>query len=95
MPIFWKELLIRLTVCSLCIMSICYFGYFPYWVRGWDCGSDCANSWLLFTVYEPRCEKTGLRGFLPGPTQTGLYNHRRWLEAEISHLGSRGIELSV
>ena len=25
---------------------------------------------------EPRYEKTGLRGFLPGPTQTGLYNHR-------------------
>ena len=30
---------------------------------------------------EPRCEKTGLRGFRPGPTQTGLYNHKRWLEA--------------
>ena len=26
---------------------------------------------------EPRCEKTGLRGFRPGPTQTGLYNNRR------------------
>ena len=24
--------------------------------------------------------KTGLRGFRPGPTQTGLYSHRRWLE---------------
>ena len=33
------------------------------------------------TEYEPRCEKTGLRGFLPGPIQTGLYTHRRWLEA--------------
>ena len=32
-------------------------------------------------VYEPLCEKTGLRGFRPGPTQTGLYSHRRWLEA--------------
>ena len=29
---------------------------------------------------EPRCEKTGLRGFRPGPTQTGLYRHRRSLE---------------
>ena len=29
---------------------------------------------------EPRCEKTGLRGFRTGPTQTGLYSHRRWLE---------------
>ena len=32
-------------------------------------------------LYEPRCEKTGLRGFRPGPTQTGLYSHRGWLEA--------------
>ena len=31
--------------------------------------------------YETRCEKTGLRGFRPGPTQIGLYSHRRWLEA--------------
>ena len=30
---------------------------------------------------EPRCEKTGLRGFRPGPTQTGLYSHGSWLEA--------------
>ena len=29
----------------------------------------------------PRSEKTGLRGFRPGLTQTGLYSHRRWLEA--------------
>ena len=28
-------------------------------------------------IYEPRSEKTGLRGFRPGPTQTGLYSHRR------------------
>ena len=26
---------------------------------------------------EPRSEKTGLRGFRPGPTQTGLYSDRR------------------
>ena len=32
-------------------------------------------------IYEPRSEKTGLRGFRPGPTQTGLYSHRRWLES--------------
>ena len=31
-------------------------------------------------IFEPRCEKTGLRGFRPGPTQTGQYIHRRWLE---------------
>ena len=28
-----KELLIRLTFCSLRIMSICNFGYFPFWLR--------------------------------------------------------------
>ena len=32
-------------------------------------------------TYEPRCEKTGFRGFRPGLTQTGLYNQRRWLES--------------
>ena len=37
--------------------------------------------WLAFILspYEPRSEKTGLRGFRPGPKQTGLYSHRRWL----------------
>ena len=33
------------------------------------------------TLFEPRCEKTGLQGFRPGLTQTGLCSHRRWLEA--------------
>ena len=31
--------------------------------------------------YEPRRERTGLRGFRPGPTQTDLYSHRNGLEA--------------
>ena len=30
--------------------------------------------------FQPRCEKTGLRGFRPDPTQTELYSHRIWLE---------------
>ena len=36
---------------------------------------------ILKCTLEPFCEKTGLRGFRPGPTQTGLYSHRRWQEA--------------
>ena len=32
-------------------------------------------------VNVPCCEKIGLRGLRPGPTQTRLYNHTRWLEA--------------
>ena len=39
------------------------------------------NNIRRYTLYEPRCEKTGLRGLRPGPTQTWLYSHRRWLEA--------------
>ena len=30
---------------------------------------------------EPLREKTNNLGFRPGLTQTGLYSHRRWLEA--------------
>ena len=30
---------------------------------------------------QPRCEKTGLRGFQPGLTQTRLFSHIRLLEA--------------
>ena len=38
------------------------------------------NKYLV--IYnEPRREKTGLRGFRPGPTQTGLYKLRKELEA--------------
>ena len=33
------------------------------------------------SVFEPRREKTGLRGFRPGPTQTRLHNHTRRPEA--------------
>ena len=32
-------------------------------------------------LIEPRREKTGLRDFRPGPTQTGLYKLRKELEA--------------
>ena len=32
-------------------------------------------------VHEPVHEKTNNLGFRPGLTQTGLYSHRRWLEA--------------
>ena len=31
---------------------------------------------IVSLVFEPRSEKTGLRGFRPGPTQTELYSHR-------------------
>ena len=44
------------------------------------CKPDFRVSYFTIII-EPRCEKTGLRGFRLCPTQTGLYSHRRRLEA--------------
>ena len=46
----------------------------------WKCPVLQINC-LSIHIYEPRCEKTDLRGFRPGPTQIRLYRHRRWQEA--------------
>ena len=35
----------------------------------------------FFLYAEPRCKKNSLRGFRPGPAQTGLYSHRKLLKA--------------
>ena len=43
-PSFGKELLTRLTICSLCILTICKFSYFPFWFLGLALGSDCSRS---------------------------------------------------
>ena len=40
-------------------------------------GTPPCRFFTCYEPYEPRSEKTGLRGFRPGPTQTGLYSHRR------------------
>ena len=36
---------------------------------------------FVSVLIEPRHEKTDLREFRPGPTQTGLCTYRRWLDA--------------
>ena len=36
---------------------------------------------MKILIFEPLREKTNNLGFRPGPTQTGLYCHRRMLEA--------------
>ena len=43
-PPFGKWLLVRLTICSLCVLTICNSSYFPFWFRGLDLGSDCLSS---------------------------------------------------
>ena len=41
-----------------------------------------SNSYAsIITIIEVVREKTNNLGFRPGPTQIGLYSHRRWLEA--------------
>ena len=59
-------------------LSICFI-HFKTYPQTWVYISHWFNC-LVGTRNEPRYEKTGLRGFRPGPTQTGLYSHRRWLE---------------
>ena len=44
-------------------------------------GAKCFPFVEQLIVSEPRREKTGLRDFRPGPTQTGLYKLRSRLEA--------------
>ena len=44
---------------------------------------------------DPRCEKTRLRVFRPGPTQPGYTTTEDGYRLEIFDLGSRGIVLSV
>ena len=44
--LFRKELLTRLTVCSLLL-----FWLFPVLFRGRDFGSDCSGSWSLLICY--------------------------------------------
>ena len=41
---FGKKLLIRLTICSFCVLTICKFSYFPFWVLKVGLGSDCLIS---------------------------------------------------
>ena len=40
-------MLIRFTVCSLCILTYYDFSYFTFWFSGRDFGSDCISSWSL------------------------------------------------
>ena len=44
---FGKELLTRLTICSLCILNMCNVSSFPFWFGGLDLGSDCFSCVLL------------------------------------------------
>ena len=47
---------------------------------GIKCGESNKDV-LKSKTFEPVHEKTKNLGFRPGLTETGLYSHRRWLEA--------------
>ena len=70
---------IRQIICYYKISTYCYC--LTSFMLGIFAGKTYFTDKTSFAPNEPRCEKTGLRGFRPGPTQTGLYNHTRWLEA--------------
>ena len=50
-PPFGKELLLRLTICSLCTLPICNFSHFHFWLCVQDLGSDSSSFWSLRTCY--------------------------------------------
>ena len=60
----------------------CLLSFFSFWSNLFvPCQKKILSSLRCKLTHEPRYEKTCLRGFRPGRTQTGLYNHRRWPEA--------------
>ena len=52
-PPFGRELLIRFTVCSLCILAYCSFSYFPLWFEGGTLVllASVPGHYLSFTFY--------------------------------------------
>ena len=87
--------LVKLGCTGTYIIFFLFFFFFPkrrLWVLN-EAALTCTHNLFLeqkknvyipvnpsLTIIEPRSEKTGLRGFRPGPTQTGVCSHRRWLE---------------
>ena len=65
-PPFGKGLPTLLTLCSFCILAICYFSCFPFWFLGRDLGSDCTSHCtghcMLVTLSSP--EPSGASGEL-------------------------------
>ena len=48
---FGKELLTRLTMCSLCIKGLFVIYLFPVWFSRQEFGYECNSSWSLLTFY--------------------------------------------
>ena len=59
---------------TLCVYSFYRILYIHVYGRGTPISSVLST---VDQVYEPPCEKTGLQGFRPGLTQSGLYSFRK------------------
>ena len=51
MATFWERAAHSVTICSLCIISVCNCSCFSLCFRRRDFGSDCTSSWSLLTFY--------------------------------------------
>ena len=54
MATFWERAdhsVDHTNVCSLCILTICKFSYFPFWFLGLDLGSDYLVPGPLHAIY--------------------------------------------
>ena len=56
-------------------------GHIVHKVRTFPGGYIICQFYKRSSINEPRRQKTGLRGFRPGPTQIRLHHLRKWLEA--------------
>ena len=65
------HLILKHSCLKLVFRSILHFSFEAEFTKHFVC---------IWRIFEPRREKTGLRGFRPGPTQTGLYKLRKELE---------------
>ena len=84
----WMQRLIRIysggTFVIFCCQTWCVFvsafgGSLGRLIASTD--ASLTKEMETLTTEAQSCQSTGLRGFRPGPTQTRLCSHRRWLGA--------------
>ena len=98
--LFWRDFLFILVLGIDCIILLWYSLGLPYnyfvIISNFEAVSRCmVKNDAAGAPYEPRCEKTGLRGFRPGPTQTVCTSTEDGYWLTTSDLESRGIVLSI
>ena len=62
-------------MCSLCKLTVCNFGYFPFWFWVRDLGSDCPSSWSVHTCFFSYGHFQGVASVILG------HYHHHWTSA--------------